>query len=163
MARTLIIILACVAAFVLGDIAQAGNCHHFFQQQAIVAPVIAQPVVLYQAGRDVELDALAEKVAQRLEQRLQLRQQQSTPAQQPLTQANTQSAMVTHCAKCHSGATPKGGIVYDGQTNLTGDQIVEALKSVLDGSMPKDHKLPDESKGPLMEALLSLHKKEGGS
>lgn len=161
MARTLIIALACLAAFIVGDTVQAGNCHHFFHQQAIVAPVIAQPVVLYQAGRDVELDALAEKVAQRLEQRLQLRQQPLTHPSQPLTQANVSSSvMVQHCMKCHSGATPKGGIVYDGVTNLTGDQIVEALKSVLDGSMPKDHKLPDESKGPLMEALLSLHKKD---
>ncbi len=163
MPRTLFATLVCLAAFIVGDTVQAGNCHHFFHQQAIVAPVIAQPVVLYQAGRDVELDALADRIVQRLEQRQSIKQQQVAPATQPLTQATTQSVMVQHCMKCHSGATPKAGIVYDGVTNLTGDQIVEALKSVLDGSMPKDHKLPDESKGPLMEELLKLQRKEGGS
>jgi cytochrome c553 len=158
MARTITIVFAGLAILLLLGDAYAGNCRQFFHHHAVVQPVIAQPLVLYQAGRDIELEALAERVAQRIEQRLQLRQSQT----ETRSQANrSQSAIAEHCAKCHSGATPKAGIVYDGITMLQSRHIVGALRTIADGSMPKDHKLVPEAKAAIMEELLTLEAKEG--
>lgn len=141
--------------------ASSADCRQFFRAQVFhQQAIIAQPVVLYQAGRDVELDALAERVAQRIEARLS----QRAPAgdkqsiQAPLTEppAAPALAMAQHCAKCHSGAKPKAQLVFDGETQLECWHITKALRAIRDDKMPKDHGLTPEQKGQIMEELLSL-------
>lgn len=151
----LLALLACV--FIGGNEATASNCKPFFAQKQVVhhgyAHNVVAPIVLYQAGRDVELDAIAEKVAQRIEQRLSLRQQQTTPAP-------AQSVISQKCASCHSGATPKGGIVFDGVTPLDCKHVTAALRAIADDSMPKGKPLSPELKGQIMAELLDLERKE---
>jgi cytochrome c553 len=131
----------------------AADCRQFFRQSysyQYVAPIVAYPQVYYQAGRDIEAEALAEKVARLVTQKLEIRQQQKQVATRP------QSALAQHCAKCHSGATPKAGLVYDGATGMDARLVTAALKQIKDGSMPKDHPIPPEVKAALMDELLSL-------
>ncbi len=133
--------------------AQAANCQQFFYQRqvAYVAPVVAYPQVYYQAGRDIEAEALAEKVARLVDKKLELRAQQ----RQQVTAAPP-STIAQHCAKCHSGATPKAGLVFDGVTALDARHVTAALKQIRDQTMPKDHKLPPGAAPALMEELLNL-------
>lgn len=144
--------------------AQAGNCHQFFYPQQVVAvPVIAAPVY-YQAGRDIEAEALAEKVARLAAPKI-IEQIRSMPGNALKASAAeksgggsaiAQSALAQHCAKCHSGAAPKANAVFDGTTHIRCEQVIAALKSIRDGSMPKDHQVPADVKGQLMEELLAL-------
>jgi hypothetical protein len=164
-----VLFIVALAALAMAGTADAAGCNQFFVTQAAYVPVVAYPQVYYQAGRDIEAEALAEKVARLavpriLEQlrttsvppsQIQQKQVQQNPAKSPLS-----SALAQHCAKCHSGAAPKGGIVYDGQTGLQCNQITAALRAIADNSMPKDHKVSPEIKGLLMEELLNLERKE---
>jgi len=127
-------------------------CHQFFQHQQVVAvaPVVAP--VYYQAGVGIEQDALAAKVARIVVG--QLRAELNAKPQQQV--ASKQSALAQHCGKCHSGASPKGGITYDGVTSLACFQVTAALRSIAREEMPKDHKLTPEQKGQVMQELLDL-------
>ena len=126
-------------------------CNHFFKQQVVaVAPVYAAPIY-YQAGRDIEADAIAAKVAKIVIG--QMRAELNAPQKQTAPQ---RSAISQHCAKCHSGPTPKAGIVYDGATSLACVQVTAALRSIAKEEMPKDHKLTPEQKGAVMQELLDL-------
>lgn len=140
--------------------AYPANCHQFFQKvqvvqqvQKVIVPAVAVSPYIYQAGRDIEADALAAKVAALVTQQL---------LAQPLTQPQTApaSAIAQHCAKCHSGATPKGGLTLDGVTPLLCSQITASLRQIASDEMPKDHKLPPELKGQIMSELLALERKE---
>ena len=132
---------------------KAAGCGQFFayrQTYTYAAPVIAVPQVYYQAGRDIEADALAAKVAKLVIG--QLRQELTAPRQQ---QASA-SVLSQACAKCHSGATPKGGVTIDGQTPMECSQILAAIRAVADGSMPKGATLSAEQKGKILDELLSM-------
>jgi hypothetical protein len=150
-----IALIACMPCHAL-----AGNCGQFFypQQVVAVAPVFAAPVY-YQAGRDIEAEALAEKVARlaapKIIERLKLAPGQVTLSAAEKSGASS-SALAQNCAKCHSGAAPKANAVFDGSTPLRCEQVIAALKSIRDGSMPKDHQVSPEVKGQLMEELLAL-------
>ncbi len=113
------------------------------------------PAVYYAAGRDIEAEALAEKVAKLVLGKLEARLTQPQRAA-----ATAASPLVEHCAKCHSGAAPKGGVVIDGSQPLLCGQITESLRQIASDEMPKDHKLSPEQKGAVMQALLSLEAKE---
>ncbi len=136
--------------------AQAGHpCNQFFHQQVVaVAPVVAP--VYYQAGVGIEQDALAAKVARIVVG--QLRSELHAQGGQLHAQATSarKSAIAQHCAKCHSGPTPKAGIVYDGVTSLACVQVTAALRSLAKEEMPKDHKLTPDQKGAVMQELLDL-------
>jgi len=133
--------------------AYGADCRQFFYKQQVVAvaPVVAYPHVYYQAGVGVEQDALAAKVAKLVIG--QLRAELKTAPQQ---QTSKQSAIARHCAKCHSGAAPKAGIVLDGVTSLACSQITSSLRAIASEEMPKDHKLTPEQKGAVMQELLNL-------
>jgi hypothetical protein len=153
MARASLALLA-----LLASAASAGAttpCNQFFvqKQYAYTQPVVAYaaPVVQYYAGQDIQAEALAEKVARLVDKKLELRLQQ---AQQ--VKAQPQTMLSQHCAKCHSGATPKAGLTYDGITPVTSELAIAALVAIKDESMPKDHKIDPSVKGQLMEELLSL-------
>lgn len=150
-------VIASAIVLVLG-IAVVGNadCRNFFRHQVIHQPsLVAQPVVLYQAGVGVEQDALAERIAQRVEARILARLQ----APQQLTQPPaTQTALGQHCAKCHSGATPKAGLVFDGTAPIDPAHITAALRQIRDDKMPKGKSLDPASKGAVMDQLLDLER-----
>ena len=151
---TVIIWIGIIAAMLLvyADRASATQpCRQFFTHHAaVVAPVYAAPIY-YQAGRDIEAEAIAAKVAKIVVG--QLRAELNAPQRQTATK---QSALAQHSAKCHSGATPKAGIVYDGVTSLACVQVTAALRSIAKEEMPKDHKLTPEQKGQVMQELLDL-------
>lgn len=153
-----VIVFVLIGLAVLCTPARAGNCGHFFvkQQVAYVAPIYAAPVY-YQAGKDIEAEALAEKVARLVAPKIAAQLKAGNVPQQ---QTASQSMLAQHCAKCHSGATPKANTVYDGVTELACFQVTAALRSIRDESMPKDHKISPEVKGAIMEELLNLERKE---
>lgn len=144
--------------FILGIAvaANAGNCRQFFVQQ-YAAPIYAQPVILYQAGVQVEHDALAERIAQRVEAKIIQRLQATSAPQQ---QRQSATALEVHCAKCHSGGAPKGGLVIDGSSAIECRTITAALRAISQDLMPKDHKLTPEQKGAVMQQLLDLEREE---
>lgn len=131
-------------------------CHQFFAQK-YVAPYAQQvvayaaPLVQYYAGQDIQAEALAEKVARLVDKKLAIRLEQA----QQLKQA-PQTMLSQHCAKCHSGATPKGGVIFDGVTPVSPDLALSALRQIRDSTMPKDHQVDAAVKGQLLEELLSL-------
>lgn len=166
-----IVFVAIVAAVLsLVAAATAGDCHHFFAQPVVVKQVvqhhaqavIAYPQVAYYAGRDVEADALAEKVARLVTLRLTAatnltaRAAQQAPELPPRESVNI---VMEKCGKCHSGAAPKGGLTLDGATGLPCDAITASLRAIKDDRMPKGAPLSPEEKGLLMEALLALESK----
>ena len=149
-----IFLVATAALLILASTAKASGCRQFFVQKqvAYVAPVYAAPVY-YQAGLGVEQDALAEKVARLVTQKL--------AATQTLQQQGPKASAVTqHCAKCHSGKTPKGDVLFDGSSPLFSQHITAALRAISTDKMPKDRKLTPEQKGQLMQELLDLEAQE---
>lgn len=58
------------------------------------------------------------------------------------------------CSECHSGASPKAGLVYDGVSPVSERDIVRALNAVRSDKMPEDGKLPAAEKAAIMESLL---------
>jgi uncharacterized membrane protein len=155
-------VIAALAAILIASTASA-DCRQFFvakhhRQVAVVQQVVAPyyPPIYYAAGQDLQAEALAAKVAALVEKKLAQRQEQNTPPA-------PQSILAQKCAKCHSGATPKGGITLDGTTELLCRQITASIRAVSSDSMPKGGPvLTPEEKGALLEELLSLERKEGG-
>ena len=130
-------------------------CRQFFVQKVVAAPVVAYAApVYYQAGVGIEQDALAAKVAKIVVGQLRAELQASSIRQQQTAKQST--ALSQHCAKCHSGATPKGGITIDGETPMDCWQITASLRAIAADTMPKDHKIPPEVKGQAMQELLDL-------
>lgn len=154
MARAVLIaaLLAALGTPALADCRQFFVQKHVVQQVQVIQAVAVSPY-LYQAGRDIEADALAAKVAALVTQQLRaqpLVQQQTAPA----------SVIAQHCAKCHSGATPKAGITLDGSTELLCSQITASLRAIAADKMPKDHKIDPAVKGAIMQELLNLERKD---
>lgn len=150
MVRTLII--AASLSAVVNPIARA-DCRQFFTyQKTYAAPVVTytQPLVYYQAGRDIEAEAIAAKVAKIVVG--QLRQEINAPAKQ---QAPS-SALAQACARCHSGANPKGGVTIDGNTAMDCHSVLQAIRLVAADKMPPNQKLAPEQKGRLLDELLLL-------
>lgn len=149
----------------------AGNCGQFFVQKqvAYVAPVYAaayvQPQVYYQAGRDLELRA-AVREALRAELPQALTQALTSPNGHPIKQQQTgpqqSSVFVSKCARCHTGANPKGEITLDGQTAIFPEQFVRIaamlgenidvppeMKRVVDSLTPAE-------KGSILSEMIAL-------
>lgn len=145
--------------------ARAADCNHFFYRQqvaAVVAPYYAAPIY-YQAGRDIEADAFAEKIIRRVEQKLQTRE--------PVQQQVKATGAFASCVRCHTGATPAGGVVLDGETPVPcsvylrwgemaglGENVPNGMKNLLNAMTP-------EQKGEVNSALIRLAKQylEGGN
>lgn len=68
-------------------------------------------------------------------QQYQKLQAAQSPAQPQAVQAPA-SQMVTSCARCHSGAEPKGGLVLDGKTPLAPDALKSIRTKLAKGEMP---------------------------
>lgn len=162
MARYLAFALILLAA----PFAAASNCGNFFAHKPvtiIAAPVVAYPQVYYQAGQSLEIRAaVAKEVRAAVKSAVpaivaELRAQLNTSQQQHGPAANV---IAEHCGKCHSGGTPKGGITYDGVTELDCKHVTAALRAIAGDAMPKDHALKPEQKGEVMQALLDLERKD---
>lgn len=67
-----------------------------------------------------------------------------------------QSHVHQHCSKCHATATPEGGFFLDGQPGMRPQDVTAALRAIVSGEMPKNHKLTREQKNQLLMELLSL-------
>jgi len=151
-----LIILLCVSG-----IATARNCRQFFYaapvQQTYVAPYV-QPQVYYGVGADLQTEALAEKVAALVEKKLALR---AAIRQQQTAEPLPNSALAQNCAKCHSGDSPKAGLVYDGVHELSCSSITKALRAIASGKMPKGKVIDSQTKGDLMSELLDSEHQEG--
>lgn len=140
---------ALIILLVAGGLALAGNCRQFYAQPVVVQQAYAYPQVYYSVGQDLQVEALAEKIAARVEQKLALRsaartEQQAAPA----------SALAKNCAKCHSGDSPKGGLVFDGVHEISCSNITKALRAIGSGAMPKGKVIDGTTKGDLMQELL---------
>ena len=136
----------------VAGLATARNCHQFFAAP-VVQQVVAVPQVYYSVGQDLQAEALAEKVAALVERKLALRASQRV--QQEVAPPN-KSALYANCAKCHSGDNPKGGLVFDGSSELACSSITKALRAIAAGKMPKGTVIDGQTKGAIMEELLSL-------
>ena len=94
----LVVIAFLMAMVLLNSRANAG-CRQFVRQYHHVQQVVAvaQPLVLYKAGADLEAEALADKVARLVTQKL--------AASQTLPQtAPTSGVLTQRCASCHNGS-----------------------------------------------------------
>lgn len=160
-ARFLWLILALPAVALFADQSHARGCHQFFAAP-VVQQVVAYPQVYYSVGQDLQAEALAEKVAALVERKLALRAAQRIQPQQETAPANN-SALYQNCAKCHSGANPKGGLVYDGSTELSCSSITKALRAIAAGKMPKGTIIDGPTKGAIMDELLSLEAGQAGN
>jgi hypothetical protein len=157
----LVVVLALIALCVLSGSARAGHCRQFFYQpayvqqvQQVVYPAVSVSPYIYQAGRDIEADALAAKVARLVVPQIVQQLRMTGLTQQ---QALPNSIASQRCAKCHSGAAPKAGLLLDGTTALLPHQITATIRAVRDDKMPKGGPpLTAEQKGLLLEELLSL-------
>ena len=144
------LLLTLSIAGLLASPVQAGRCvirqKAVVVQQQVLVPVVAD--YYYQVSQSLQIEALIRKAV-----REELRASQA----EQLNQVQPLPAIAANCAKCHSGAEPKGGVTIDGITPLTCDIAVQAQRNVLSGKMPKDHPpLSPEVKGDLLQELLDL-------
>lgn len=66
------------------------------------------------------------------------------------------SIFASRCAKCHSGATPKGGILLDGTGTLPGELLHAAWVAVHSDKMPKGGALTAEEKEQFDQELMLM-------
>ena len=75
------------------------------------------------------------------------------------TEATPTSALARRCAKCHGGPAPKAALAFDGQTSLTSETRLAAIRRVLadDPSrrMPPGESLPPEELGLVLQELAT--------
>lgn len=140
------------------------NCHvQHVQQQA----VIVQPAqVYYFVGQQVRSQALVQHqlrsdpdYAEFLEFKKWKAAQGNTGAAVDANATGSPAApspVTTFCARCHSGAAPKGGFYLDGTSSVSADTITSALRQIASGEMPPDRQLSPQEKGELMQTLLDL-------
>ena len=83
----------------------------------------------------------------------------SGPAPLPPPPVDRGNVVAEKCGKCHSGASPKGGVTIDGVTPMPCESVLESLRQIKDDKMPRGGQLTPEEKGLLMEALLGLESK----
>lgn len=143
-----------------------GNRCALKQVQAVVAqPIYAQPyAVNYFVGAPIRVEAIVQQALRadpQWQEFQQFKQWQTLRAHEPqaTSQAVASSLIAANCASCHSGAKPAKGLVLDGETAVTCEQKLAAMKAVRDGKMPPPNKaaaLSPEAKGDLLSELLDL-------
>lgn len=79
---------------------------------------------------------------------------QATEAPQPIMGVGI---IGQYCAKCHSGLTPKAGVIADGNPGMRPHDVLDAIEQVALDKMPKDRvPLSREEKTVLVMELLKL-------
>jgi cytochrome c553 len=132
------------------------DCHQFFSyRQAYVAPVVAYAVpIYYQAGRDLEAEALADKVARLVTQKLEAR----LTAPQAV-RAKASAGAFSKCVRCHG---PESSVVLDGSAKVDcwtlarwvqisgqGVNVPPEMKKLVDSLSPQE-------KGAVADEMLNL-------
>lgn len=153
-----------------------GNRCAFKQVQAVhvqqvVAPLV-YPQVNYFVGAPIRVEAIVQQALRadpgyaeyqkfKAWQAGQSQQQAKPEAPMPSLpvepQPATQFAMLTaKCSQCHSGDSPKKGLLLDGTAKLTCEQMAKAMKAIQSGTMPPKAKLTPEESGYIFQDLLDL-------
>lgn len=151
----LVALTAAAALLLLAGMAHAGHCR-VQVRQVIAQPVYAYPVqanVFYSVGEAARFEAILDKKLAAL-----MQQQAKAPeVTQPATSAAT-TILAAKCAVCHSGTTPKGGLLLDGSAPIDCETALQAMRAVRDGSMPPKSPLNADDAGVLFSELLDLSK-----
>lgn len=160
-----------------------------FHKQAIVQQVVTPqvyygaPQISYFVGQEVRIDAA---IQQALRTDPDYQAFQKFRQWQAMTQPNTSqgangaglhpgagaerateapaplsTTLAAKCAACHSGATPKAGLIIDGTTPLTCEQALHAMRKITSGEMPPKVPLSPDEAGAAFSELLELSKPEG--
>lgn len=158
------------------------DCHAFFvapvkavavKHHAVQKVVAVQAVdyldPYYQVGYQLRSQARDEYIRreafqagieyQQTQQKL-YRSQAAAAAVQPQREAvkiEPSSLLVSKCASCHGGESPKAGKAFDGG-KLDCVDITAALREIAAGRMPKGSTLTAAEKGQIMQELLDLEK-----
>lgn len=152
-----------------------GSCS--IHQQAVVARQYVAPVqsqVLYFVGAPLRVQSMVEHAkrtdpdyteflefkAWKAGRNAQQQPQAMTAEEVPPPNPEPQSHVRQHCAKCHSGDTPRE-FILDGQPGMRPQDITASIRKIVSGEMPKDHKLTREQKNVLLQELLSLEQFTG--
>ena len=78
-------------------------------------------------------------------------------AEQPTTLQN-QTAIGTHCARCHTGTEAKAGFRVDQQ--MSSDAKLKAIRKFATGEMPPDRELNPADKNNLLTELTETEKEQ---
>jgi hypothetical protein len=149
-----------------------------FVKHVAVQQVVAYPQVSYFVGAPIRVEALVQQALRTdpdYEAFQKFRQWQSMtdasrvatapPAGQGTQESSDTSPepaplLAQSCSKCHSGATPKAGLIIDGHTPLTAEQALHAMRRIQAGEMPPKVLLSPEEAGAAFSELLELSKPE---
>ncbi len=83
-----------------------------------------------------------------------VRQQNGQVTVESTNQAGTQNGFT--CAKCHSGPNAKDGLVFDGKTLITCEQVLRGIGAINAGKMPKGVSLDAVQRLEHIDALTRL-------
>jgi hypothetical protein len=153
-----VLVLLCVVP------ADAGHCRVAVKQVALVKQVVAYPQVNYFVGAPVRVESLVQKALrddpsyaefQRFRQWQSL-QHGSTPLERSTADVPASGLIAAKCATCHSGATPKGGLLLGGGAPLDAETTLKAMRMIQDGKMPPKGGLTPDEAGGLFGELLEL-------
>lgn len=168
MTRILILLVAGAALTLLPGDAPAG-CHAVHvQKQAVVAyqPVYNSPY-LYQVGTGLQLRAAIEVAKEELRAEMRAMQlnspgnPESSPERLPITAEVDRWQLVrSKCKACHdTNQAAKEAFDLSGDLEtLTCEQRLNAIRQVVDGSMPKGKPLSPEELGDLIGAFSGSEK-----
>lgn len=147
--------------------------HHYGRVAVVKQQVVASPVILYQAGgylyvdaqiRRIAKEAAKEGAAEALNQLAAELEQSEAAGSQPVELApavspvaNVASYLESKCLSCHNGPGSPKGVDLSSPDALT---LFRAADSVREGRMPKGEKTPDPEAAKLLSeaARLSLAK-----
>lgn len=162
----LLVVVCALGSCVPTAPAMAGDFHQrhpYFQpvQQVfyfVGAPLRAEAIVEKQKHADPEWQEFQQFKAWKKYMAEQATVSQSPLPPQPLPQeTEPASYIVQACARCHSGSTPKAGLLLDNPesiASISAETRIVAMRRVLDGSMPPQSSLSPETKGDLIQELL---------
>ncbi len=143
------------------------GCRHVQVVQQLQAAVQYQPVYaqpyLYSVGANLQTQASEERIAALVIQKLQAAQQQTAPAPQtlPLTAEVDRWQLVRNkCQGCHSTSeAAKTAFDLSGDLEtLTCEQRLNAIRQLVDGSMPKGKPVTAEELGDLIGTFSGSEK-----
>lgn len=197
-----IVLLASAQADACSRCGRFGVHCRFRQHHAVHhAPQVIHQTILYQAGAQLQVEAIIQRALQQARlypQPQQPQVQQPNPYAQPQPYGQPQpvpypypqqqinpygqqgspqqlppggvpnepqpyvSVLQTKCASCHSGATPKAGILLDGTAPLSYELKVRASLAVIEGRMPPKERPPlnEQEYGYVLREIITL-KNEG--
>lgn len=148
-------------AILLAASTARADCRQFFvQRQVAYAAPVYYAQAYYQVGRDLEAEALAEKVARLAAPKVAALVAQQLNAQQQ--QRVAASVLAQNCARCHSGATPKAGLIFDGLTPVPDEHFRRTVEIIGAGvDVPPEMQklvanLTAEAKGKILDELVAL-------